>query len=97
MCYNDLTETGKEAMTITPAIRTEAEIDKLVFSPNFQGGHVRRSNARKKMVLWSNEILMEKMDSIKSEAHRRMKCEGAKVQDVRHLYAEASALELQLI
>ncbi len=85
------------AMTITPAIRTEAEIDALVFSPDFKGGHVRRNNARRTMVAWNNEILLEGMERLKKEAHRRIKCEGAKIQDVRHLYAEASALELQLL
>lgn len=44
-------------MAIKPAIRTKREIEKLTAS--ISGTWVRRRNARKKMIVWSNELVSD--------------------------------------
>lgn len=81
-------------MTIKPAIRTMQEIEKL--TRRIEGTWVRRRNARKRMVAWSNELVEEAIQAKKNEI-RKLKTEGIKERDLREHYAEITKLELQRI
>ena len=81
-------------MTIKPAVRTMQEIEKL--TRRIDGTWVRRRNARKKMIAWSNELVDEAINEKKREV-RRLKAEGEKQCDLREHYAEITKLELQKI
>lgn len=81
-------------MTIQPAVRTMQEIEKL--TRRIEGTWVRRRNARKKMIAWSNEIIDEAIQAKKKEI-RKLKAEGVKQSDLREHYAEITKLELQKI
>lgn len=81
-------------MTIKPAVRTMQEIEKL--TRRLGGTWVRRRNARKKMIAWSNEIVDEAIHAKKKEI-RQLKAEGMKERDLREHYAEVTRLETQKI
>lgn len=61
-------------MAIKPAIRTKKEIEKL--TAGISGTWVRRRNARKKMIAWSNELveaeINEKKKEVRSTRHHYM-------------------------
>lgn len=81
-------------MTIKPAVRTMQEIEKL--TRRIEGAWVRRRNARKKMIAWSNEIIDEAIQAKKKET-RKLQAEGVKERDLREHYAEITRLEAKLI
>lgn len=81
-------------MTIKPAVRTMQEIEKL--TRHIDGAWVRRRNARKKMIAWSNEIIDEAIQAKKKEI-RKLKAEDVKERDLREHYAEITRLETKLI
>lgn len=81
-------------MTIKPAVRTIQEIEKL--TRRMEGTWVRRRNARKKMIAWSNELVDEAINEKRKEI-RSLKAEGVKERDFREHYAEVTRLEMQKI
>ncbi len=81
-------------MKIRPAIRTEQEIDKI--AAGLQGTWVRRRNARNTMIKWSNELVMQEIEKVKSEI-RKLRVNGVKEWDLSYKYAEITALELMII
>ena len=78
-------------MKIKPAIRTQQEIEQLV--SGFSGTWVRKSNARKKLAAWSNELIDQDIELQRSMI-RKLKADGAKQSDLRCHYAEITKLEL---
>lgn len=81
-------------MTIKPAVRTIQEIEKL--TRRIDSTWVRRRNARKKMIAWSNELVDEAINEKRKEI-RILKAEGVKERDLREHYAEVTRLEMQKI
>ena len=81
-------------MKIKPKIRAEKEIDQCV--AGIAGTWVKRRNARKKLVSWSNELVDLDIELQRTQI-RRLKAEGAKEGDLRCHYAEITKLEMKLI
>lgn len=76
-------------------VRTLAEIDALVYGPNgVQGTHVRRRNAKRKLIEASNAIIGSQMVEVKSKIRALIsEPESAK----RELYSQLTNLEMQII
>lgn len=81
-------------MKIKPAIRTMPEIEQIVSS--FSGTWVRRKNAEKKLILWSNELVNTEIELIKSRV-RLLKAQGLYEADFRSMYSDITQLELRLL
>ena len=79
---------------IKPEIRTSSEIDLIVSS--IAGTWVKRRNARKKLVAWSNELVNEEIIICKGKI-RDLRAMGSREEALRHWYAEVTKLELKLL
>ena len=81
-------------MKVVPAIRTMSEIDQIV--SGFSGTWVRRKNAEKKLISWSND-LVEKDIELQRVRVRKLKSEGAKEYDLRPHFSKITQLELRIL
>jgi hypothetical protein len=81
-------------MKIQPKIRTQQEIENCV--AGIAGTWVKRRNARKKLIDWSNELVNEEILICKGKV-RDLRAMGAREQALRFWYAEITRLELKLL
>lgn len=78
-------------MKIKPAVRTEKEINQCV--AGIAGTWVKRRNARKKLIAWSNGLIEADINLQRIQI-RRLKASGSKEGDLRCHYAEITKLEM---
>ena len=83
-------------MIIKPAIRTLEEIEAIVYSGAIVGTHVKRKNAIRKMIKWSNDIIDSEINSIR-EGVRLKKAQGIYEFDLAELYSKITELEIKKI
>ena len=81
-------------MKIKPAIRTMPEIDQIV--SGFGGTWVRRKNAEKKLISWSNELINADIE-LQRVRVRQLKADGASAYDLRPHFAKITQLEMRLL
>ena len=83
-------------MNIKPAIRSLCEIEAIIYSTGFSGGWKKRTNYKRKMIDWNNELLQQQIQSVRDEIRIR-KAMGEKQADFRLDYARISHLEFKII
>lgn len=81
-------------MKITPKIRTMKEIEHIV--KGVQGSWVRRRNAKRRLIDWSNELVNKEIEIHRSKI-RGMKASGAKDGHLRSMYADVALLEVMIL
>jgi len=81
-------------MKIKPAIRSEEEIDTIIFA--ITGTWVKRRNARIKITNWSNDLVNKEIQDLKYTI-RKLKAEGLRDGELRTHFAKITKLELKLI
>ena len=81
-------------MKIKPKIRTRKEIDQIV--SGFGGTWVRRKNAEKKLVSWSNELVSGDIE-LQKQMIRKLKADGCCQYDLSPHFSEITKLEMRLL
>ena len=81
-------------MKIKAKIRTVEEIDQIV--AGFGGTWVRRKNANKKLITWSNELIEQDIN-LQRVMIRRLRANGASEYDLSPHFAEITHLEMRLL